>query len=160
KPGSASINVRMPSISIATDAPAVGLTRTIGGTLTLSQPAPAGGTAVNLVAAPNGILSLQPSPVNIAPGSTTGAFPITGASVGSASIDASSTGYGSGTANVAVVMSGTIVLPSNVTVGPNQSVPFPVSLVTPAPVGGVTISLTSSDLSKATITPPSVIILQ
>src|ERR1035437_2424184 len=57
-------------------------------------------------------------------------------------------------------MLGAITLLSNVTVGPGQSVPFPVSLVTGAPFGGVTIVLVSSDTSKVTISPSSVTIPQ
>ena len=54
--------------------------------------------------------------------------------------------------------SGAISLPGNVTVGPNQTLPFPVNLTVPAPSGGVTVSLSSSDTSKVAITPPSVFI--
>ena len=53
---------------------------------------------------------------------------------------------------------GQIVLPTGVILGPNQSVPFPVHLVTGAPMGGVTVALASSDPSKVTITPSSVFI--
>lgn len=52
--------------------------------------------------------------------------------------------------------SGAVVLPANLTVGPNQSVSFPVTLSAPAPAGGVTVMLTSSDVSKATVTPASI----
>jgi hypothetical protein len=54
--------------------------------------------------------------------------------------------------------SGTISLPGNVTVGPNQTLPFPVSLTVPAPANGVTVSLNSNDASKVAITPASVFI--
>ena len=55
---------------------------------------------------------------------------------------------------------GAITLPSDVTLGPTQSVAFPVTLVTGAPVGGVTVNLSSSDTSKVTISPASVFIAQ
>lgn len=54
--------------------------------------------------------------------------------------------------------SGAILLPSNVTVGPNQSQPFPVTLTVPAPAGGITVNLASSDPAKAIVSPPSVTI--
>ena len=52
--------------------------------------------------------------------------------------------------------SGTISLPGSLTVGPNQSLPFPVTLTTPAPPNGVVVALTSTDPAKATVTPPAV----
>jgi streptogramin lyase len=51
-----------------------------------------------------------------------------------------------------------IVLPANLTVAPGQSVPFPVTLATPAPPGGVILTLTSSDTSKLTVTPANILI--
>ena len=54
--------------------------------------------------------------------------------------------------------SGTISLSGNLTVGPNQSLPSPVNLTVPAPLNGVVVALSSSDLTKATITPPTVFI--
>lgn len=60
--------------------------------------------------------------------------------------------------NVAAA-SGAIILPDNVTVGPTQSQPFPVSLMVPAPAGGVTVNLASSDSTIATIAPSVVTIL-
>lgn len=51
-----------------------------------------------------------------------------------------------------------IVLSGDGTVTLGQSVPFPVSLSAPAPTGGVVITLTNSDSSKATIDPSTVTI--
>jgi hypothetical protein len=67
---------------------------------------------------------------------------------------------GSATARATVAVStappaGQIILPANVTVAPGESTPFQVTLATPAPADGVFIALTSSDPSKATITPAS-----
>jgi hypothetical protein len=52
--------------------------------------------------------------------------------------------------------SGVITLPSNTAISPGQSVPFPVTISIPAPAGGLTISLSSSDPAKATITPATI----
>src|SRR5262249_26515848 len=57
-------------------------------------------------------------------------------------------------------MLGAINLLSNITVGPGQSMPFPVSLATGAPAGGVTIALNSNDTNKVTISPSSITIPQ
>jgi hypothetical protein len=51
---------------------------------------------------------------------------------------------------------GPIGLPSGVTVGIGGSAPFPISLPVPAPAGGVTVSLVSSDTSKVTVSPATV----
>ena len=58
----------------------------------------------------------------------------------------------------ATVTVGPIILPGSVSLAPNQSVPFPVSLGVAAPMGGVTITLMSSDSSKISIAPSSVFI--
>jgi len=52
----------------------------------------------------------------------------------------------------------TISLPTNVTVGPNQSVAYPIVLSAPAPAGGIQITLSSSDPSKAIIAPSLVFV--
>jgi hypothetical protein len=54
--------------------------------------------------------------------------------------------------------SGAIMLPAGVTVGPNQSQPFPVTLTVPSPAGGIIVNLVSSDPAKAIISPASVTI--
>jgi hypothetical protein len=54
--------------------------------------------------------------------------------------------------------SGTISLPGNVTAGPSQTLSLPVNLTVPAPAGGVTVSLSSSDPSKVAITPATVFV--
>lgn len=53
-----------------------------------------------------------------------------------------------------------LVLPSSVTVPVGESVPLSISLPSPAPAGGIFISLTSSDPSKVTITPANILIQQ
>ncbi len=52
--------------------------------------------------------------------------------------------------------SGTISLPGDLTVGPNQSLPLAVTLTVPAPPNGLIVTLTSSDSTKATIAPSAV----
>jgi hypothetical protein len=51
------------------------------------------------------------------------------------------------------VAPGSILLPGSTTISTNQATPFPVSLSTPAPAGGVTVTLSSSDASKVVVTP-------
>jgi hypothetical protein len=155
--GSATINTSPAGITVALDSNTIGVTTTVNGTITLSSPAPSGGVVVSLTATPSGIVTV-PASITIASGST-GTFTVTGVATGAATITANAPGYTSGSANVTVAKLGAIKLQSNITVGPNQSVPFPVTLVSGAPVGGVTITLSSSDPSIASI-PSSVFIPQ
>ena len=62
------------------------------------------------------------------------------------------------TLNVTVVLPGTITLPTNLSFGLTQTVPFPIQLGTPAPPGGVNVTLTSSDSSKVSVAPGIVFI--
>jgi hypothetical protein len=157
-PGSANVNVSSVGITITLESNTIGVTGAVNGTLTLSNPAPPGGVVVTLSASPAGIVSV-PATVLIASG-TTGSFTVGGLAIGAATITANAPGYTSATANVTVSKLGAIKLPSNVTVGPNQSVAYPVSLLTPAPVGGATVTLTSSDPSIAQVTQQTVFIPQ
>src|SRR5207253_6936786 len=149
-PGSAPVNVVAPVISLTLDSDIVGQTRTINGTITLSAPAPPSGVTVNVAANPGGIVNV-PDTVMVLAGNTTATCPITGIAEGSTLIRASSPGYNTGAANIKVGKLGQIVLPTNVVIGTNQSVDYPVTLITPAPAGGVTVTLTTSDFTKVTI---------
>ncbi len=151
-------SVAAPSITVALESSNVGLTHTINGSFTLGVPAPPSGAVVTLVSSPAGVVSVQPATVSVAPGSSTGTFTVLGVSVGSSSIVASAPGYTNGSVGVSSQGLGAITLPPGIVIGANQPTTFPVSLVTPAPVGGVTITLTSSDPSLVTISPGSVFI--
>ena len=153
QPASTPVNITPGSITVTMSAPGVGIGRTLTGTITLSAPAPAGGTIVGLSATPGGLVTFNPTDVNIAADSKTGTFVLTGVAEGTATITAASAGYGSGTAIVLVANLGAIALQSNVSVTAGQSAPLSVSLSTPAPTGGVTIALSSSDTSKVTVSP-------
>ena len=160
RPGSATVNVGTPALTLSLSSATVGLTRTMNGRVILSVPAPAGGVFVALTANPSGIVSLQPTSVNIPEGSSEGAFTVTGVAEGSTVIGATSPGYTGVGTPVTVGRLGLIVLQSGVTVPPGQSAPMQVSLATPAPVGGVVVTLSSSDTTKATITPSTITIPQ
>ena len=61
-------------------------------------------------------------------------------------------------ANITVLSSPTVIVPPFVALGIGYSVDFPVSLSTPAPPGGVTLTLTSSDTTKIVIPNPTLFI--
>ncbi len=155
--GTATVTVTKPAITITLDFPTVGLTRTMNGSVVLNAPAPPSGVTVLLSSSPGGIVDVEPPSLTISSGSTTGAITVKGLALGSTTITAGSPGYITGSASVTVGNLGQIVLPANATVSPNQSAPLQISLATGAPVGGATITLTSSDPTKATV-PASVFI--
>jgi len=155
--GTASVKVTTPSISIVllNNATAVGLTHSIGGTVTLSE-APAAGATVALSGDPSasGQVSFIPASVTILPGSTIGFFSLTGVALGPTTITARASGFDSGTATLQVITLGSIAIsPQSLTVPFGQSIPLNVQLSTPAPVGGAHIFLTSTDSTTLTVTP-------
>lgn len=158
-PNSIRVNVTTPVITLTLDSSSIGLGRTVNGLVTLSAPAQSGGATIFLAGRPDGIVTV-PNTVTVAAGSTTAPFTVTGAAEGSALITAGSAGYITGTIDVKVVkLFGQITFPAgNITIGTNQPVTYPVALIFPAPAGGVTVSLASSDPSKVTINMSSVLI--
>ncbi|MDQ6740936.1 MAG: PKD domain-containing protein, partial [Actinomycetota bacterium] len=158
QPGNAAVNVIAAGITLSPNAINVGLTRTMDGTITLSGQAPASGVTVNLTSSDPATAAVTPSSISIPAGGTTASFTVAGVAVGSATITAAAPGYGSGTSAVNVGQLGKIVLPANATVGPNQSAQYAITLATPAPAGGVTIALATSDPLTATVTPANVFI--
>jgi hypothetical protein len=158
-----SVTVKQPTISIALQngATGVGVSHTLNGTITLDVPAPApNGAVISLSSSPSpdGAVTFDSVRVTIPAGSSTGAFQITGSQLGTAVITAAAGGYYSGNLTVQVVMLGGISLPTGFTVPYGHSASLNVKISTPAPVGGVTVSLASSDTSTLTVTPSSVFI--
>jgi hypothetical protein len=151
-PAIVTVNVNPGSLVLSLSANSVGVTKTVTGTVNLSAPAPAQGVTINLSANNAGIVSL-PGSINIASGQQTGTFTITGSSQGQVTITATAMGYGTNSQNLVVSTLGAIQLQSGLTVGTGQSIAFGITLATPAPAGGVTITLTSADTTKLTVTP-------
>jgi uncharacterized repeat protein (TIGR01451 family) len=152
---SASATVTPAAISLSTAGPLVGLGRMISGTVTLPGPA-AGQVDVALATGPPGIVSVAPVTVSIPSGQSSGPFTVTGVAVGTATITGTATGYATG--NVSVTTTSSVIsLGALPTLGPGQTLSLPISLSTPAPTGGVTVSFTSANSSIATVTPSVVI---
>ena len=146
----------LPTLTLATPSVLVGVGSTNTGTITLGQAAPAGGLAVTIVSSSPASVSVV-SPVNVPAGASTASFTYTGVANGSATLTATAPDYISASVNLSATNS-LISLGAIPTVAPGQSVDIPLSLGTPAPAGGTTISFTSANPSIATITPTSVTI--
>ncbi|HVW86735.1 MAG TPA: PKD domain-containing protein, partial [Bryobacteraceae bacterium] len=149
RPGSATVNVGQATLGLSFSANSVGVSKTVTGTVTLSATATTP-VSVSLTADKSGIVSLPPS-VTINAGSSMATFTITGSAAGQVTVTAAASGYGSESGTLTVLPLGAITLQSNIVVGVGQSTALGVSLVTPAPVGGVTVTLTSSDTSRLTV---------
>ncbi|MDQ6705373.1 MAG: hypothetical protein M3Z85_05345, partial [Acidobacteriota bacterium] len=131
--------------------------------VTLAQAAPSDGIFVTLTSSDTAVLTVRPASVYIPAGQTTtvsySVQLIAGNSVGVATVTASAANL---TGDTETVYVGTappapsIKLPSGVTVAPGQQVAFAVVLSAPAPTGGVTVALASSDTTKAMISPGSI----
>ncbi len=122
----------------------------------LSAPAPAGGLIVELSIDDPGVAT-APAVAMFLPGETSTEVSLTGVSVGTTTLRASA-GGGVATAVTDVnVFSGRINVPPTLLVGPGAQSSLSLSTSVPAPVGGWTISLESSDPTVATV-PASVTI--
>jgi hypothetical protein len=127
--------------------------------VTLNGPPPAGGLAVTLSSS-NPAVATVPASVLAVAGSNTINVAVTGVGTGSAIIRASAPGTGEGTANITVTDagSGSLILPPIQTLQLGQTVPFPISLSQPAPAGGTTITVSSTESGIASIQPAVLLI--
>ena len=149
------------TLSFSTQAVVVGAAGDQSVNLILSAPAPIGGLPITLQSSNTAVVTAPPSVV-IAAGSTTSpSFLVHGVAGGSATITASTTvpNVASATLPVTVLIYGSIGLPSGVTVAFGQSVPFPITLSAPAPAGGATVTLSTSNSGTVDISPKQVTIL-
>ena len=131
-----------------------GSTQNVG--FVLSAPTPSALTLT--VSSDNpGVASVPPS-VTIPANGSNAAVPVTGVAAGSTVIRVSAPpNLVEKTLNVTVIAPATITLP-NVTAPLGQTVPFPVTLGTPAPPGGVFVTLASSQSSTVRVSPSSIFI--
>jgi WD40 repeat protein len=157
---SATLSVLPVGLSAITLSPSsvAGGTSTTGNTVTLGGPAPAGGLVVTLSSSNPSVASPQPS-ITVPPGATTSPdFTIATTPVAASApvtITASSNGSTIG-ATLTVLPPALVsvaVSPAKVTGGASSS--GTVTLATPAPSGGLVVSLSSSNTAVA-VTPASV----
>jgi len=135
------------------------------GTVTLSGPAPAGGAQVTLSSS-NTTVARVPSSVTVGAGATTATFTVTTSAVATSTTVTISAAYGgvTKTASLTVTpappppptLSSLTLNPSSV-IGGAQSSTGRVTLSSPAPAGGVTVMLSSSNPGVASV-PSSIVV--
>ena len=148
---SAAFNITLTPITMTVQSALIGIGSTLTGSFTLGLPAPAGGAVVTLASSAPANATIAPATVTVAAGQTTGAFTYTGVAAGAANLTASATNYLTGTVQVtgtaAQVSLGMIPV-----VAPGQMMSLALSLPSPAPAGGTTVTFTSSAPNVATVT--------
>ena len=152
---SATVNIAAGTLLLTLEDELVGVGRSVDGTVTLFSPAPPGGTVVTLVITHPSIAAVTPS-VTIPAGATQGAFFVTGVAVGQTTLTGTAPGYSPATADVTVT-DALISIGNIPEIGPDETEGVPISLTKPAPPGGLTITLVTTDPSIATVSPTSTV---
>ncbi len=150
--GSAQAAVTLRTMTLTAPSNLVGVGHPLNGTITLADPAPASAT-FTLTSDHTNFATVSPGTLTIASGATTGSFTINGIAAGGATISVAAPGYQTATIAVTATTSSLITLGSGVVVAPGNDAGIALSLGIPAPSGGVTVTLSSSDTSVATVTP-------
>jgi uncharacterized repeat protein (TIGR01451 family) len=145
-------NVTLRTMTLTAPSQLVGVGHVLNGTINLASPAPTGGVTISLVSDNTSFATVTPASVTIAQGAQSGSFTVTGVAAGGATISATAAAYQTATFAVTATTSSLITLGTGVVVAPGNSGGIALSLGIPAPAGGVTVNLSSSDPSIATVT--------
>jgi hypothetical protein len=125
------------------------------GTVTLSNPAGSGGQTVNLTASGTGTVTI-PSSVVVPQNNTAANFPITGGTTsGPVAIQGAFTGFASGSLNTTIANRGMTLTTTQPILAIGQSFGGTLTLNNPAPTGGATINLSSSNPGVSTVSAPT-----
>jgi hypothetical protein len=128
-----------------------GVGATIQATVSLSAAAPAGGAVVSLTSSNPAVATLQ-TPLTIAAGATSGAFPIIARATGTTTITASMSGTSqSATLTVSAPALVSISLSAANVLG-GESVSGTATLTAPAPAGGAVVALSADPPATVTAT--------
>lgn len=120
-------------------------------TVTLPFNAPAGGTTLTLVSSVPGVASV-PANLLVPEGQNSASFQLTAAELGDTTVSVSRVGMTSVNVQIKVVPPPTLALtPPSLLLGVGRSAELTVTSSVPAPAGGMTIALSSSDPAKATV---------
>ncbi|MEO8294336.1 MAG: hypothetical protein ABI613_02395 [Gemmatimonadota bacterium] len=124
----------------------------------LTSPAPAGGITVNVTSDAPAIVSISGGgAVLIAAGQTTGSITINGVALGTTTIRGNASGFIEGTLQVDV-QNRNIAVPTTLNVPFGQTASLPIQLPAPAPAGGVTFAIATTDATKVGVVTTSVTI--
>jgi hypothetical protein len=122
----------------------------------LTQPAPVGGVTVNLVSANTSLFTVAQATRFFAAGQTIDSVAVNGIAVGTATLDATATGYTAGALSVNVE-DRSISVPVTLSVAYGVTSPaLPIQLATNAPAGGVTLNVVSSNPASVLVVTPTV----
>ena len=121
--------------------------------------APPGGVTVSLTSSDSAVATVSPVTVTVAAGGNEGQVTVNGLSVGTTTLTAVAPGYADGTLDIAVT-NNILSVPASLTVPLGGTTSLPVIVSSPAPPGGLLVSLVSSnpaavELLTGTITIPA-----
>jgi hypothetical protein len=138
--------------------PNVGLGKSVQVRATIPSGAPAGGLPLTLTSDAPGVAQVAaPATVTIPQGGTFADFTIDGVSLGSTTLRGNATGFTEGTLGITVEDRSISVPPTlNVPYAGTQSLPIVIG--SPAPAGGVVVSVTSDNPGAVGVTTPTVTI--
>jgi Bacterial Ig-like domain (group 1) len=127
--------------------------------VTLTAPAPTGGVVVNFSVDNPSVIGLDTTDLSIAETGTTTQTRLYGLSSGTTTVRATASGYADGSVSVLVTVQ-VLSMPTtlNVPYGGTASVPLQIS--TPAPAGGVVVTLVSDNPAAVGVVTPTVTIPQ
>lgn len=134
---------------------AVGGKTVVGGTVTLTGPAPSTGTTITLSSSNTGAATV-PAMVKVASGATSGKFTVTTKAVGTTTVVTITGKFGtnsqSGTLTVqSPIISALVLKPATVKGISTTAVTGTVTIGSPAPAGGLNISLSSANMQVANV---------
>jgi hypothetical protein len=144
----AAVTVTNRGFTISLDDALLGVTRTLGGQVTLADPAPAGGVQITL-SVDNNNAQLASSLLTINEGETVGTFSLLGITAGPEILRAQAAGYNDEQLSFDVTNS--LISLGSVVLGPGQNTTLGLSINNDAPAGGLIVTLTSSDENIATV---------
>ena len=124
--------------------PLVGVGAQAGMRVLLPFDAPAGGVTVSLTSSNPPVATVSPSNVTIAAGENQAVVTVNGLSVGTTTLTAVAAGYADGTLDISVT-NNVLSVPSSLTVPLGGTIGLPVTISSPAPAGGLVVSLVSSN---------------
>ena len=115
--------------------------------LTLSTPAPVGGVVVTLTNSNPTLVQINPQSVEILAGATAPSTPVVvqGLELGTVTIGATALGYSPASQAMTATNRGNLLLPATASLALGTPGTLALTLSTPAPVGGVVVTLTNSN---------------